>query len=77
MLTLSKKWLEYLRTMPETGMGYQVVRIALKDGQFFEQALVDSGMITRIHGLTQIPFSEEDIAAISVTHQKWNWREES
>jgi hypothetical protein len=74
MMRLAERWLEYLRTMPETGTGYQVVDIKLKDGEEFKQAVVDSRYLTRIHGLDQIPFSESDIADIRVTHDKWDWK---
>ena len=35
-LKLSKKWIDYLLKMPETGMGYQIVNIKLKDGRLIE-----------------------------------------
>jgi hypothetical protein len=73
MMRLAERWLEYLCTMPETEMGYQLVDIELKDGGEFKQAVVDSGYLTRIRGLDQIPFSESDIADIRVTHDKWDW----
>lgn len=58
-------------------MGYQVVTIALNDGRVFAQAVIDSGHLTRIRGLVQIPFSEDAIAGITVTHDKWDWKNES
>jgi hypothetical protein len=33
MLALSAKWAEFFRSNPETGMGYSVVSVILKDGQ--------------------------------------------
>jgi hypothetical protein len=42
IMRLAERWLEYVRTMPETGMGYRVVDIELKDGGVFKQAAVDS-----------------------------------
>jgi hypothetical protein len=56
-------------------MGYQVVAIALKNGQKFERVVIDSGHITRVRGYEEIPFAEPDIAEIRLTHDKWNWNE--
>lgn len=47
--------------------------IVLKDGSQFKQALIQSGYVTRIKGLAGIPFSEDQIAEIVVTHDKWNF----
>jgi hypothetical protein len=76
MLSLSKKWTEYLLSQPETGMGYQVVTIKTRDGKIFPQAVVDSGYLSRIRGLREIPFTEEEIEEITVTHHKWDWKNE-
>jgi hypothetical protein len=68
-------WQERVKALPETGMGYCVVRVSLRDGRQFEQAGIDSGWLTRVRGLSDVPFSEEDIAEITANHQKWNWKE--
>ena len=70
------KWLEAVRQLPETGMGYTVVTITLTDGRVFEQVVIDSGRLIRIRGRADIPFREDDIAAMDATHDKWNWRDE-
>jgi hypothetical protein len=77
MLKLSRKWADYLRSQPETGMGYQVVTIRTRQGSVYRQAIVDSGHVTRIRNLREIPFTEEDIEQIIVTHDKWDWKNES
>ena len=74
-VVLSKKWASYLSSLPETGMGYQVVAVVLKNGQKFERVVIDSGYITRVRGYGEIPFAETDIVEIRVTHDKWNWNE--
>jgi hypothetical protein len=38
---------------------------------------VDSGNLSRIRGLKTIPFTEEDIEEITVTHEKWDWKADS
>ena len=76
MITLSSKWATELASKPETGMGYQVVSVVLKDGKRFDQVAVVEGRITEIRGRTDVPFAEDDIAEIVLTHDKWNFNAE-
>ena len=76
MLTLAEKWSEYLRSQPETGMGYQIVSITTKDGKKYPQAVIDSGFVTRVRGYEAIPFAADEISEIRVTHEKWDWSAE-
>ena len=71
----SAKFLRLLSEMPETGMGYQVVTITLKDGRTFNQVVIAEGLI-KIRGRADIPFTEDDIADITVTHDKCDWSQE-
>lgn len=73
MLALSRKWAPYLVAQPETGMGYQIVTLVLRDGRRFEQVIVQGGFITQIRGLQSLPFAESDISEIIVTHDKWEF----
>jgi len=74
MIELSRKWGDFLRNQPETGMGYWVVSVILHNGARFDRAvIVDSGHLTQIFGRRDIPFSEQDIAKIDVTHDKWDF----
>ena len=50
MIALDKKWAKVLTTQPETGMGYQIASICLKDGRRFERAVIVGGTITSING---------------------------
>lgn len=75
MLALSKKWLTELLSKPETGMGYQIVTVLLKDGRRFDRVVVNSGYITQIKNVAGIPFTEDDIQKMIVTHDKWNFNE--
>jgi hypothetical protein len=77
MIQLSDKWAAVLRMAPETGMGYQIATIDLENGDRFEQVTIVGGTITQIKGRQGIPFVEEDIAAITVTHHKWDFGKES
>ena len=76
MLELSKKWINQIIPQGETGMGYHIATVRLKDGRSFKQVVIDSGFITQIRGLTDIPFTEEEIAEIVVTHDKWSFNAE-
>ena len=76
MITLSSKWATELASKPETGMGYQVVSVVLNDGKKFDQVAIVEGRITEIRGRTDIPFAENDIAEIILTHDKWNFNAE-
>ena len=76
MIILSQKWAKELAAKPETGIGYQVVSVVLKDGKRFDQVAVVEGRITEIRGRTDIPFGEDDIAEIILTHDKWNFNAE-
>lgn len=73
MLKLSPKWIHNLVSKPETGMGYQVVTVVLKDGRRFDQVVVNGGHITQIKDIEGIPFKEKDIKEIIVTHEKWDF----
>ncbi len=76
MVNLSAKWAEVLLAEPETGMGYQIVSVELKDGTKFDQVAVIGGAITQIRGHNEIPFIEDQISKILVTHDKWDFGKE-
>ena len=67
MLQLSDKWGPRLAQQPETGMGYQIATVVLSNGRRFNDVLIQEGSITRIKGLTVIPFAESEIIDIIVT----------
>ena len=73
MLTLSTKWASELAAKPETGMGYQIASVVLKDGKRFDQVVIVEGNITQIKGVEGIPFSEAQIEQIILTHDKWDF----
>ena len=69
------KWMSAVQSLGETGMGYVVVSIVLTDGRKFDQAIIDSGYMTRVRGISDVPFTEDDIAEIKQTNAKWDWDE--
>ena len=70
MIALSDKWAPVLLSKPETGMGYQIVTITTIDGRSFEKIIVAGGIISKVPGYNGIPFKEEEIVGILVTHDK-------
>jgi len=77
MLTLTeKRFSDFLRTEPETGMGYWMVTVFLRDGRMFPQTVVVSGVIARIRNYPAIPFLEAEIEHLEVTHEKWDWSQD-
>lgn len=76
MLALSGKWHKQLDSMGETGMGYIIVSVILKNGKRYDQVIIDSGFLTRIKGMKGIPFTEEDISQIIATNDAWDFRSE-
>lgn len=76
MIALSSSWAPKLLSQGETGMGYQVASIILKDGRRFDRVVIVEGSITQIKDIKGIPFSDDDIADIVVTHDKWDFNAE-
>lgn len=53
---LRSRWIKKLATLPETGMGYQVVNIYLKNGDIQKEVLVVSPYIFLPRGVNQKDF---------------------
>jgi hypothetical protein len=68
---------DILKNAGETGIGYQVVAVQLKDGRTFDQVVTSEGCIIEVRGFKEIPFSPEDVVSVSVNHKRWNFREGS
>ncbi len=76
MIKLSSKWASDLASKPETGIGYQVVSVILKNGKRIDQIAIVQGQIAEIRGIKDIPFIEDEITQIILTHDKWNFNAE-
>jgi hypothetical protein len=75
MKTLPTVWSQFLATKPETGMGYQVVAVTLRDGRRIEDvAVIESHIIGEVRGHADIPFEPDDIADVELTHRRWEFR---
>ena len=64
-----------LRRHAETGMGYQVVSVTLKNGKRFDQVVASEGCVIQVRGHKDVPFTPEDVASVDVNHKHWNFRE--
>jgi hypothetical protein len=69
--------LDHLKRTGETGIGYQIVFVELKDGTCFEQVVASEACIIEVRGFQKIPFAPEDVAFVSVNHKRWIFREGS
>ena len=61
----------------ETGIGYQIISVELKDGKCFDQVVASEGCIIEVRGYEEIPFAPEEVASVIVNHKRWNFREAS
>lgn len=69
------KWEDAVRALGETGMGYVVVKITLADGTTYPQAVISGGCLSRVRGIPNVPFTEDEISSIVQTNEKWDWKE--
>jgi len=67
-------FVDQLKRSSETGIGYQVVSVELRDGRAFDQVVTSEGCIIEVRGFKDIPFAPEDVAAVNVNHKRWNFR---
>jgi hypothetical protein len=68
ILVLGDRWAEVLTSQPETGIGYQIVSIRLKDGRRIDNVTVAGGIISRLPETVPDWFSDEEIENIVVPH---------
>jgi hypothetical protein len=64
-----------LKRHKETGIGYHVVSVTLKNGKHFDQVVTSEGCVIQVRGHRDVPFSPEEVAAVDVNHKRWNFRE--
>ena len=74
LVPIPSGFVDNLKRAGETGIGYQVVSVSLKDGRFFEQVATSEGCVIAVRGLKDIPFSSNDMASVNVNHKRWNFR---
>jgi len=66
-----------LRSHGETGPGYQVVSVTLKNGKCFDQVVASEGCVIQVRGHKDVPFAPDEVASVNVNHRRWNFRVEN
>jgi len=64
-MRLSNRWTSVLLCEPETGMGYRVVRITLRDGRRFDGVTVVDGAAIGLPPEIEAQMADDDIAESS------------
>jgi len=77
LVTIPSGCVDHPDHVKETGIGYQVVSVELKDGTVFDQVVASEGCIIEVRGYKEIPFAPDDVALVRVNHKRWNFREGS
>jgi hypothetical protein len=65
---------DHLKHAGETGIGYQVVSVELRDGRSYDQVVTSEGCIIEVRGFKEIPFAADEVASVNVNHKRWNFR---
>ena len=74
LVPIPSGFVEHLKRAGETGIGYQVVAVELRDGRKFDQVVTSEGCVIEVRGFKEIPFSPDEVASVDVNHKHWNFR---
>jgi hypothetical protein len=77
LVPIPDSFVDQLKRTRESGIGYQVVSVELKDGRCFDQVATSEGCVIEVRGFKEIPFTPEEVASVSVNHKLWNFRDAS
>jgi hypothetical protein len=77
LVPIPTSFVDHLKRADETGIGYQVVLVELKDGRSFNQVATSEGCFIEVRGYREIPFLPDDVASVRVNHKRWNFRDGS
>ncbi|HXY23613.1 MAG TPA: hypothetical protein VEI73_03130 [Candidatus Acidoferrum sp.] len=77
LVPVPRESVNHLKQNKETGFGYQVVSVQLKDGRYFDQAVASEGCIIAVRGCKDVPFAPDEVERVTVNHKPWNFRESS
>ena len=77
LVAIPSEFVDLLKRATETGIGYQVISLELRDGRTFEQVVTSEGCIIEVRGYKEIPFEPDEVASITVNHRRWNFRDVS
>jgi hypothetical protein len=74
LVPVPTRFVDHLKRADETGIGYKVVSVELKDGRCFDQVATSEGCIIEVRGHKEIPFASDDIVSVNLNHKRWNFR---
>jgi hypothetical protein len=74
IVPIPSSFVDHLKRAGETGIGYQVVSVELRDGRRFDQVVASEGCVIEVRGFKEIPFTPEEVASVNVNHKHWNFR---
>jgi hypothetical protein len=77
LVPVPTRFVDHLKRADETGIGYKVVSVELKDGRCFDQVATSEGCIIEVRGHKEIPFASDDIVSVNLNHKRWNFRDGS
>src|ERR1700730_4838938 len=77
LVQIPSEFVDHLKRATETGIGYKVVSVGLKDGRTFDQVFTSECCLIEVRGFKGIPFASEDVASVNVNHKRWNFRDGS
>ena len=67
-IILNEKWTAHLLSLPESGMGYQIVDITLRNGTMFRDLIVSDGNVIPL--MEDEDIDNEDILEIDTAYEK-------
>jgi hypothetical protein len=73
LVPIPTRFVDHLKRADETGIGYQVVSVELKDGRSFDQVVTSEGCVIEVRGYKEIPFRSRDGESQSqaLEFQRW------
>ena len=74
LVPIPAEFADSLKQAEETGIGYRVISVKLRDGRCVEQVLASEGCIIEVRGHKDIPFGPDDVVSVRVNHRRWNFR---
>jgi hypothetical protein len=77
LVSIPREHADRLRGHGETGPGYQVVSVTLKNGRRFDHVVASEGCVIQVRGHKDVPFAADDVASVDVNHSRWNFRVEN
>ena len=76
LVPIPREQADRLRGHRDTGPGYQVVSVTLKNGRCFDHVVTSEGCVIQVRGHKDVPFAPDDVASVNVNDRPWNFRVE-